>query len=405
MQYCRELHGLGEARWFLVVEEGKGPMGVVFFCQSCGARFEVEARLAGKKGRCKHCGQYTTVPKAEHLTSMGMPALAMAGAGAAAASAVAIPRPSSLAKADPMAARAAARARSMNDWLNASMSKIGLAPLSAAAIPKRPILPSALDDAADSKPYQLEKPDRRDARHKGGGPPNVVLAAWRHEVGTIQKIFRWLNESAYLVSIPFIIILLFGIAVKAYAIAIFGAAFVVLLNIGRIVAGVANLAVIPLRDGFNLKKYKKPLRRVIEPVATIAVVVLAFTFIPWLSKGKASTGSISERLRATAEELERDIKGEVDKVSAKAKDLNIDKLGAQAKDKFNRVVEKAKNFDINKLGTQADENSPGSSPADPQAKPNPGGAGAGQPQASQVRDLLKDVQRGREALKELQKDQ
>ncbi len=233
----------------------------------------------------------------------------------------------------------------------------------------------------------------------------MVLAAWRHEVGVVQRIFRWLNESAYLVSIPFIIILLFGIAVKANAIAIFGAAFVVLLNIGRIVAGVANLAVIPLRDGFNVRKYKKPLRRVIEPVVTIAVVVLAFTFIPWLSKGKASTGSISQRIRATAEELERDIKGEVDKVSEKAKDLNIDKLGAQAKDKFDRVVEKAKNIDLNKLGTQAEESGPGSSSGDPKAKPAPEGAGAGQPQSTQVRDLLKDVQRGREALKELQKDQ
>ena len=110
-------------------------------------------------------------------------------------------------------------------------------------------------------------------------------------MGLIQKIFRWLNESAYLVSVPFIIILLFGIAVKAYPIAIFGATFVVLLNIGRIVAGVANLAVIPLRDGLNLKKFKKPIRRVIEPVVTIVLVVLAFTFIPWLSNGKASTGN------------------------------------------------------------------------------------------------------------------
>ena len=64
----------------------------------------------------------------------------------------------------------------------------------------------------------------------------------------------------------------------------------VLLNIGRIVAGVANLAVIPLRDGLNVKKFKKPLRRVIEPVVTIALVVLAFTFIPWLSSGKAEHG-------------------------------------------------------------------------------------------------------------------
>ncbi len=56
-------------------------MGVVFFCQSCGARFEVESRLAGKKGRCKQCGQYMTVPKAEQLaSSVSMPAMAMAGA-------------------------------------------------------------------------------------------------------------------------------------------------------------------------------------------------------------------------------------------------------------------------------------------------------------------------------------
>ena len=85
--------------------------------------------------------------------------------------------------------------------------------------------------------------------------------SWSPPGGTkwapIQKIFRWLNESAYLVSIPFVIILLFGIAVKAYSIAIFGATFVVLLNIGRIVAGVANLAVIPLRDGFNMQEVQE----------------------------------------------------------------------------------------------------------------------------------------------------
>ncbi len=144
-------------------------MGVVFFCQSCGARFEVEARLAGKKGRCKHCGQYMTVPKAEHLTSMGMPALAM-GAGAAAAG-VAVPRPSSLAKADPMVGPGRRTARSMNDWLNASMSKIGLAPLSAPAIPKRPILPSALDDAADSKPYSSKSPTAATPGTRAAGLP------------------------------------------------------------------------------------------------------------------------------------------------------------------------------------------------------------------------------------------
>ena len=106
-------------------------MGIVFFCQSCGARFEVDARMAGKKGRCKNCGQYMTVPKAEHLASMGMPALAMAGAGLPQA-AWPCPGPARSPRAGPVAAGPPHVPSSMSDWLNASMSKIGLAPLSAA---------------------------------------------------------------------------------------------------------------------------------------------------------------------------------------------------------------------------------------------------------------------------------
>ncbi len=62
-------------------------MAIVFFCQSCGARFEVDPRLAGKRGHCKKCGQLMTIPRAEELSSMAMPALAMAGVGAAVAAA------------------------------------------------------------------------------------------------------------------------------------------------------------------------------------------------------------------------------------------------------------------------------------------------------------------------------
>ena len=52
-------------------------MNIVFFCQSCGARFEVDPRMAGKKGHCKKCGQYMSIPRAEEIASMAaMPALA-----------------------------------------------------------------------------------------------------------------------------------------------------------------------------------------------------------------------------------------------------------------------------------------------------------------------------------------
>ena len=307
-------------------------MAIVFFCQSCGARFEVNARIAGKKGRCNRCGQTMSVPRAEQLASVvGMPALAVSSVGA-----VAVPR------AGPVStARAAAGAQPVSDWLKLSMSKVGLAPISLPGIPKRPVKPSPLDDAEDSKPYALAMPERRRHTDIGTGPPNALVVAWKHEVGLIARIFRWLNEGAYVVSIPFVIIGLFGIAVKNRPVAVFGSAFVVALNLGRIFAGIASLAVIPLRHGLNLTKLRKPARRVIEPVVWIVGVVLAFTFIPWLSSGSSATGNISDRIRSTAESLQKELKGEVENVADQAKDLNIETLGAQAESKLKGVVDKA----------------------------------------------------------------
>ncbi len=91
----------------------------------------------------------------------------------------------------------------------------------------------------------------------------------------------------------------------------------------RLISGAANLAVIPFRDGINLKKMKKPLRRVVEPVLTIGLVVLAFTFIPWLSKGDAPKGSIAERVKDSASSLKAEIKGKVGRTVDKAQNLDV----------------------------------------------------------------------------------
>ena len=101
-------------------------------------------------------------------------------------------------------------------------------------------------------------------------------------------------------------LLLFGAVVRNRPMAVFGATVVVLLNIGRLVSGCANLAVIPLRDGFDFQKMKRPFRRVIEPAITIGLVILAFTFIPWLSFGDAADKSIRDRLGTTPRTGPRD---------------------------------------------------------------------------------------------------
>ena len=180
-------------------------MSIVFFCQSCGARFEVDPRMAGKKGRCKKCGQQMAIPRAEQIASMtAMPALVLAGAGGAA-----------------MPAAAAGNGPSIGAMLKAGISQVGLAPLWVQRVPIRPQLASALDDAEDSKPYVLAQPVR-EKRGKASAQDHAVLRIWRKQLGTIQKFFRTINQAAYLISVPFLMILIFGGMVKNHQIAIFG---------------------------------------------------------------------------------------------------------------------------------------------------------------------------------------
>jgi hypothetical protein len=289
-------------------------MSIVFFCQSCGARFDVEPRLAGKKGRCKYCGHVTKVPMAEELSAVfTLRPLEPAAPGEAAIA----------------PARTAAAVSSMPDWLQQSMSKLGLVPITEDRMPiarNKGHAPSPLDDAFDSKPYKLVKFSRKEARAaRGGRPAGPLVRLWRGQLGTVQKVFRWLNESAYVVSIPFLIIFLFGTTIKDRNIALFGARFVVLLNVWALVAGIGNVAVVPLRDGLNPRKLKKPFRRIAEPIVTTAVVILAFSFVPWLAGSGARAGSVTERLRAGARDIKQEVQSELDSVVDRAEKLDPSK--------------------------------------------------------------------------------
>ena len=297
-------------------------MSIVFFCQSCGSRFDVDARAAGKQGRCKKCGQRMTVPKAEEIASMAaMPALAMAGAGAPAG---ASPGP---------------------NWLARMSSQVGLAPITIDRMPAKRKKPSMFpeDDLGDSKPYDLAKPDRRESAGWGGSKPaGAVVRVWRGQLGGLQKLFRRINETAYLISIPFLMLLVLGAVVRNRPMALVGATVVVLLNIGRLVAGAANLAVIPFRDGFDTKKMKKPLRRVIEPAITIGLVILAFAFIPWLSGGGQAKGNIAARIGAGARDLKAEMKELVGEAADKAKALDVQKIGGRAAGRLDDLKEQAR---------------------------------------------------------------
>jgi hypothetical protein len=273
-------------------------MSIVFFCQSCGSRFDVNPRMAGKKGRCKKCGRQMEVPKLEDVASRtAKPELSAVGSAAGAGSA----RGSS--------------------WLaEVAPGDVALAPLTVdriARLKKPSMFPE--DDLADSKPYLLADPERRSSG-RVVSQVSAVKVEWRRKLGGIERFFRWINQTAYLISVPFLMTLLLGVMVRSHSMSNVSAAIVVLLNIARLVTGVANLAVIPFRDGIDFKRLKRPVRRVIEPAITIGLVGLAFAFIPWLSKNDTSDTTPSGHVRAGLEKIERkfdDVRGKaMDKSNA-----------------------------------------------------------------------------------------
>ena len=144
-------------------------------------------------------------------------------------------------------------------------SKVALAPLTIDRMPafKKPSM-FAEDDLADSKPYVLAQPERRSGGRVVSQVSGIKIL-WRRQLGHVERVFRWINQSAYLVSVPFLMLLLLGIMVRSHPMANLGAIIVVLLNVARLVTGVFNIAVIPFRDGINFHRLKKPIRRVVEP--------------------------------------------------------------------------------------------------------------------------------------------
>jgi len=296
-------------------------MSIVFYCQSCGARFEVASNLAGKNGRCNRCGSRFRIPESSEVAAR-----------------------SASSKVPP--AKVAAVATS-GSWIAAVNSNVGLKPITLDRIPvTRLSRPKAaeVDDFDDSEPYKLAEPVRSILRGRATKPVGIAKMLWRRELGGLGKLLRWVNETAYLISVPFLMMILLGALLRNRPLALMGATVVVLLNVGRLAVGVANLVVYAFKEGVgqgvyflippftfaylnkHWKALRKPTKRVIEPALTILLVVLAFTFLPSLSRTGRGSGTLGERVRRGARALENDMGAEI----SKAKSLKLESVGENA---------------------------------------------------------------------------
>ena len=117
------------------------------------------------------------------------------------------------------------------NWLDAVTSQVALAPISMDGVKRLRDKPAFVDEPSIPGPYKLATaPSLPMVFTPRGKSAGAVTRGYRGAMGKIQKLFRWLNESAYLVSVPFLMCLLLGLAIDNRSLMILGATAVILLN-------------------------------------------------------------------------------------------------------------------------------------------------------------------------------
>ena len=337
-------------------------MLLIFTCENCGKRFKVDERSQGKRGRCSHCGHKMRIPKVE------VPEAAHATAAAA------TPAPEAPFRLSPPESRPVtadvilppASTPPEHHPAERHQSIFQLEPQTPGAHEPHPhddhvhfeLLDEDddLDAAAHVSPAvkrglqeiaEFEKDPRGykldDARSgvfsflgvRELGPASWLYTKWRAGVNAVLKLIRWIDTWAYLISIPFLMLMIFGIVVQNAQFVHTGAVAVVLANYGRFWADMLALFVRPYKDGplhgilFLFPPYtlyylatrwdsmKKIVRRIAFSCIPIILVFLLYAFLPSVNPDVKDAKSLGAKLQAGKVELDKDIQSELQQLEKK----------------------------------------------------------------------------------------
>jgi hypothetical protein len=189
----------------------------------------------------------------------------------------------------------------------------------------------------DPRGYQLV--GERDGRFSFFGlldsrPAGWIVVKWRASVTFVLKLLRWVDDWAYLISVPFIIVMLFGILIESRGIVHAGAVVVVLANYGRFWTDLLAFFVRPYKDGplqglaflfppytlyylmTHWRNMKPILRRIATSCIPIVLVVLAYSFLPSVNPEVKDVQGVRAKIKAGKKELDREIDSDLEKLES-----------------------------------------------------------------------------------------
>jgi hypothetical protein len=349
-------------------------MLVMFRCEHCGKQFQLDERYSGKRGRCSHCGQIMRIPSAGTADPGGQPADERKLEGAAAGEPQPPPEPEPPFRLTPPEPHPRF---GLHVPVDPAVEEPAQAPLlqhppgrhdpvfahehaDRAAIETHGGHPPArfelLEDEIDAGAAHMAAPEvERGVRELeefqknregydlavdhgnaiwffgrgGSGPAGWVRVKWRAGVGRVLKVLRWIDDWAYLISVPFVVLMIFGIVVEHRGFVHAGAVVVVLANYGRFWTDLLALFVRPFKDGplqgiaflfppytlyylaSHWHKMKPILRRIATSCIPIVLVVLAYGFLPSVNPAAKDVEGFVPKLKAGAAEVETEIRSDL----------------------------------------------------------------------------------------------
>lgn len=344
-------------------------MKITFACPQCGKPLVADAALAGRTGRCRHCGHRAVVPNAQQPSGGSRQSTSGKGSAgserpaartpaadwrAAVASQLSAPAPR-----DAAAGRAEARpasdttdgyslrpvtpvgvpALAASDWDNAELgpavaspptvftspTQVGVKPSrgggkqhrvatkpSRVATPTEDTSPPSADFfAALKNSFTLLAnrvaplansfaPGATRAVPNGASP---ILVAYRLFFGLLGRVTTWISETSYTVSFILIILAVASGMVGRHALATTVCGVIVALNLVGLAGDIVSLVTLsfrknPLQGGLFLippftlyylwtdwYRYRDTILRMRIPLMTLALIVAAYVFVPWLRGG------------------------------------------------------------------------------------------------------------------------
>jgi hypothetical protein len=358
----------------------EGRMLIQFSCERCGKDFQVDEGARGKRGRCLQCGHIMRLPSTLPVNSAGSEARTTPETEPATAQQEA---PFRLSPPEPRPG-VHSQAPVFQEFHEASVQRPAVSDSSVLAIPvplpakktevnEHHVRFELLDDDADPASLlpvspeiarglrevaEFEK-DRRGykvlsqrsgffSRLEHSRPAGWFYVKWRAFISFILKVLRWIDSWAYLISVPFVMLMIFGIAVGNPVFVHTGAVVVVLANYGRFWADLLAFFVRPYKEGplqgvaflfppytlYYLTAHWDRMKPIVRRIATscipIVAVILAYAFLPSVNPAVKDVQGVAAKIRAGKEEMDREIDSDLREVESELRSIAEPKKAAMS---------------------------------------------------------------------------